>query len=219
MTTRAVGVTDTASGAGVADVRVRERTDPSLGTTVAEQYVIPIRERVLSGVYMTSYLGVVQASADTPPAGRFWLINPVGSSVSVALRRVEFMSQHGSALITATSPRITLRRVTFTGTASGATQTPAKALSSYATSTSSFRTANTGLTLTQSDDIFAFLPAVALTAAGAAASTVADWNPEDEGMPVLAAGEGIFCFQQDAGTASDTRRWVMNMSWEEYTLP
>jgi hypothetical protein len=46
--TRAVGVTDQPSAAGVADVRARERTDPVLGTTVAEQYVIPISERVAS---------------------------------------------------------------------------------------------------------------------------------------------------------------------------
>lgn len=217
MTDRAVGVTDQASGAGVADVRARERVISA--TTYAEQYVIPIRERVLSGVYLTSFLGTVQATAHTPPAGYWWLINPVGSTVSVALRRAEFMSQHGSALATVTSPRETLRLVTFTGTASGAQVTPAKALSSYAAATATFRTANTGLTLTQGADFFSFFPSSALTAAGCTAATAADWNPEDEGMIVLGAGEGIYCYQQDAGTASDTRRWVMNLAWEEYTLP
>lgn len=66
MPERPVGVTDTASGAGVAEVRTRERSVG--GNTVAEQFVIPIRERVVSytGIYTSAVIsGLASAPAAT----------------------------------------------------------------------------------------------------------------------------------------------------------
>src|SRR5438105_3161591 len=125
MTERPVGVTDQTSGAGIADVRTRERTVS--GNTVAEQYVIPIRERVLTAVVLFSIQGTVSATAQTAATGGFfWIANHVSSGLHLAIRRVNFSSQHGSALATPTSPRIQLIRCTFTGTPTGATVTGAK---------------------------------------------------------------------------------------------
>lgn len=199
-------------------VRSRERT---IGANVVqEQYLIPARERVVSGVYMAATgAHVVQAAADAAGVGRWWLFNPVGSAVLVALRRVEFASQLGSALVAVTSPRLTLSLFTATGTASGASITPGKQDSAAPAATATLRTASTGLTITDGADLFAFLPTASATAVGYAAPAVMDWLPEDEGMPVLRAGEGIYLTQSDAGTSSDTRRYVTNIAWEEFTLP
>ncbi len=193
-----------------------------------EQVVVTSSLRTRTGLYRVhSGVFVVTAAADAATAGRWWLINPVGSGVAVAVRRVSFSCQHGSALATPTSPRINLERVTFTGTASGATITPAKrvrttvaGLTADATNVGSLRTASTGLTLTAGEPFKAFLPVVALTTAAANPPGNDEWDPADEDTEIiLAAGEGIVCRQADAGTASDTRRWVNNITWEEFTAP
>lgn len=199
-------------------VRTRNRTVGA--NSIHEQYFIEQRQRVVSGVYLAQTgAHVVQASADTAPAGRWFLFNPVGSAVLVAFRRLEFASQHASVLATPTSPRITLKLFTATGTASGAAITPGKQDSTAPTATATLRTANTGLTITSGADIFSAMPTAALTAVGAAAPAAIDWNPDDDGMPVLRAGEGLYLTQSDAGTSSDTRRYVTNIAWEEFTLP
>lgn len=198
--------------------RTRERTVS--GNVIQEPYLISIRERVLSGVYLAQTgAHVVQAAADAAGVGRWWLFNPVGSTVLVAFRRCEFLSQLGSVLAAPTSPRLTLSLFTATGTASGASVTPGKQDSTQAAATATLRTASTGLTITDGADVFSFMPTASATAVGYAAPAVADWLPEDEGMPILRAGEGIYLTQSDAGTASDTRRYVTNIAWEEFTLP
>lgn len=84
MTERAVGVTDTPSGAGVADVRVRERTVG--GVTVGEQYVIPISERVASYKGMVTTFRTPGRTATTQNI--FSIANKTGSGVLVAVRRL-----------------------------------------------------------------------------------------------------------------------------------
>jgi hypothetical protein len=188
--------------------------------TVEEQYVIPLSLRVRSGVYLSQTgAHVVQAAADTFPAARWFLINPVASGVLVAFRRCEFSSQMGSVLATPTSPRINLRLFTFTGTSSGAAITIGKVDSAFATAVAKLVSANTGLSISGGADIFSFMPTAGATAVGYAAPASLDWNPEEEGMPVLREGEGIACYQPDAGTTSDTRRYITSIAWEEYTLP
>lgn len=82
MTERPVGVTDLASGAGVAQYRTRERTVG--GQAVVEQYLLPISERVPSykGLYATFRITGVQ-TADRPLASLF---NTAGTGVLVAVR-------------------------------------------------------------------------------------------------------------------------------------
>lgn len=217
MAVRGVGVTDQSAGAGVAEVRSRERAVD--GGTYAEQYIIAQRERVSTGVWLYSFLAVVAAAAQTANTqGFLWVHNP-SSTLLLAVRRSNFTSQHGSALATPTSPRIAWRRFTSTGTPSGATVTPCKAKSSDPSATHSVRSAITGLTVTEVADAFAYLPVSAVTAVGACPPAYQDWNPEDEGMISLAQNEGVVLRQLDAGTAADTRRFCVNFALEEYTLP
>jgi hypothetical protein len=169
-------------------------------------------------MYLYSHLGVVLATAQLATAGAFLLYLPTGSTVTAAFRRVEFVSQIGSVLATPTSPRIAIERVTVTGTPAAAVATT-KRDSTDAASQARVQTTLTGLVVANNTVAFAVLPHAAATAVGATGATIADWNPSEEAMPVLRVGEGLLCRQLDAGTASDTRRWVMNIAWEEFTTP
>ena len=204
-------------------LRTRQRVIGA--ATVQEQVVITQSQRVETGVYV-AHTGahVVQATAHaaTGLVGFWWLTNPVGSAVLVALRRVEFMSQLGSVLATPTSPRIVLERVAFTGTNTGTAIVCALRKTTDATQVSRLSSTSTGMTITGAAvgaAAFAFLPIAAATAAGVSAAASANWNPEEDGQIVLAAGEGVICRQPDAGTTADTRRFVTNISLVEYTVP
>lgn len=206
-----------ADGVG-AKVRTRARTIGA--NAIEEQYVILQREAVRAcGYAVHTGAHLILATADAATVGRWWLINPVGSAVLIALRKVSFQSQLGSALATVTSPRITLERFTFTGTASGATVTVALRRTGDAAPVGSVRTASTGLTLTAGGAVQAFLPVACGTAVGFTNPSSDEYAPYDDDVIVLGAGEGIVCRQPDAGTTADTRRFVTNLYVEEFTLP
>lgn len=214
-----------AEGAGPKlNTRQRNVTIGGATATVLEQRVIPISERVRSGVYVAEPgPQTVLGTADAAPAGRWFLINPVGSGLFVALRRVDFMSQIGSALITPTSPRVQLCRFAFTGTATGAAVSPANSRTANPANVGSLRTASTGLTITVGNPFYSFLPVASLSATAASVAALPSsedtYAPSEEEMQVLAPGEGVYLRQPDAGTTSDTRRYVTNVAWEEFTLP
>ena len=201
-------------------IHMRERTVSGPGT-VQEEYVIPLSARISSGVYLAhAGVRVVTAAADTFPAGSWWLINPVGSVLLVALRYVAFASQAASVLATPTSPRFLLVAFTFTGTASGATVTPrAATVSGTPGATGSLRTASTGMTITRTQDVYAFLPWANATAVNGATPQEQPWAPPEDEQLVLAAGEGVVLTQADAGTTSDTRRAATSLGWAEFTVP
>jgi len=185
-----------------------------------DQYVVTTNGRVVTGTYISQTgAHVVLAAAHAATAAGFWfLTNPVGSTVLVALRRIEFASQMGSILVTATSPRLQAERFTFTGTSTGAVIVAAKQATADATQVARLASATTGLTPTAGAAVFAFLPVASATAVAFVAAAVADWNPDADGQVILAAGEGVVFRQADAGTTADTRRFVTNIAWEEFTL-
>ncbi|MEO6572092.1 MAG: hypothetical protein ABIO83_11165 [Ilumatobacteraceae bacterium] len=159
----------------------------------------------------------VTAAADAATAGRFWLINPVGSAILIELRRVEFSSAPIAATAFITSPRVTVERVTFTGTASGGSVAVAARDSSDVALVGSLRTASTGLTLTAGAVCYGFTVAPILTAVGAHVPVLQEWEPAENGRVVLRAGQGVVIRQADAGTTSDTRAFAINLAWAEYT--
>lgn len=160
----------------------------------------------------------VTAAADGATVGRFWLINPVGSTILIEVRRVEFSSAPIAATAFVTSPRITVERVTFTGTASGAQITPAVRDTAEVALQGSLRTASTGLTLTAGAVAYGFTVVPILTAVGAAVPMLQEWEPNEAGRLVLRAGQGIVIRQADAGTVSDTRAFAINLAWAEFTV-
>lgn len=176
------------------------------------------RNKVALGIAHSGRL-TVGAAADAATAGRLWLINPVGSAILIEVRRVEFSSAPIAATAFVTSPRVTVERVTFTGTASGAQITPAQRDSTEATLVGTLRTASTGLTLTAGAAAYGFTVVPILTAVGAAVPSLQEWEPNEAGRIVLRAGQGIVIRQADAGTTADTRSFVVNLAWAEYTVP
>lgn len=201
-------------------IHTRELTVTGPGV-VQQQYVIPVSERVNSGVYVAhSGAHVVQASAQNGTSTGFWWLYNTSSTVIVGVRRISFMCQHGSILVTATSPRIVLQGFTFTGTPAGTAITPKKTDTGFAGATASIRSTQVTSVVTLTQQFHAFLPVVALTAVGAAAPAEASYEPDEEsGEIMLRQNEGVACWQADAGTASDTRRFVTNVAWDEFTIP
>lgn len=214
MTDRLVGVTDQASGAGVAEVRARERTVG--GNTVAEQYVIPIRERVVSyvGIYSSAVVsGLAAAPATT--AANFYLTNNPGSGVLVAVRRAEAEQLLTAASVTVTRFGIEKFTTTTSATAAEATFVARDTTEAHSPSVK-LTTASTGLTIANNVPAFAWLAPTMVTS-GAMVPVTNEWEPSDDGMVILRAGQGILFRQLDAGAT--TQRVQVDMAWEEFTLP
>lgn len=114
MTERLVGVTDQASGAGVADIRVRERT--VAGSTVGEQYIIAQDEKVPSFRGMAASFRTVGSTAT--PQWVWQMQNATGTAVLVAVKSVVVMMD-ATAANTALNPIFGLNR--STGTRGGGT--------------------------------------------------------------------------------------------------
>jgi hypothetical protein len=200
--------------------KLRTRINTVGTNDVHEQYVIALdSDRLVSGRYYGDPgVMVVGASADAATVGRWYLLNQVGATVVVAVRRVEFASQHGSVLATPTSPRFGVRTFTFTGTATGTAIAAAKQDTTAPSPSALFSLAKTGATLTDVAVAKTFLPVAALTAVGAAPPNQEDWVPSAAFPLYLRAGEGVCLTQLDAGTASDTRRVISSIAWDEFTL-
>jgi hypothetical protein len=201
-------------------IHTREITVAGPGV-VQQQYVIPISERLNSGVYR-AHTGahVILAAAQNGTSTGFWWLYNTSATVICSLRRVQFSSQHGSALPTPTSPRIMLQTFTFTGTPAGTAIVPAKTDSGFAAATASLRSTQVTSVVTLAQQFMAFLPVAALTAVGSEAPGWQDWVPDTEdGEMLLRQNQGIVCWQADAGTTSDTRRFVTNVAWSEFTIP
>lgn len=201
-------------------VRSRSRTVGS--DTVHEQYVqVLTHERVLTTRYwFHSGALTVGASADTSNVGRVYVENDPDSTVLIAVTRIRFQSQLGSALATPTSPRFVIRYFTFTGnTPSGTAITGVKQDSSYSSKNSNWdvRTADTGMTITEGGDVCSFFPVAGATAVGYSAACASEWVSEPDRPLILRAGTGIMVKQADNGTTSDTRRVTVDFEIEEYT--
>jgi len=162
---------------------------------------------------------VIGASADgvaTAGGGRIWVNNPVGSAVTVRIRKVTFRSQLASALVAVTSPRFTLEKGVFTGTDTGAAITPAKRRTADATAVGACRTAVTGMTISSAAVVASFFPIASATAVAYNPPSEAIFDPGLEDYIDLAAGECLILRQADAGTTSDTRRVTCDFVVEEF---
>lgn len=227
MADRGVGVTDTAPGAGVAEVRTRERTINA--ATYAEQYVIPISERVPSYKGMVSTFRTIGRIATAQ--NLFSIFNTAGSTVLVAVRRVSIQMDTTTAL-TVVSPVMRTARMTADATNGTAlTKVPVDTLlTSNASVTvkgdASADGTNSGTTLTST-------PAAAKgwgqfvmrlhTAAGQVIMDDEAMIPQlsDDDPVILRAGEGLLVHVVAAATTSNpaSNHYIVNCMWEEFTLP
>lgn len=200
-------------------IHTRQRTITGPGV-VQEPYVIPISARLASGIYLATTTGVVQASATNGTStGFWWLYNTIGSGVLLAVRSINMTSQLGAALLTPTSPRILCTAFTFTGVPAGTNVAPRKADTAFGAATASLRTTQVTSVVTLTQPVWAWLPYANETAVGGNPPSGSTWTPKEDEQVVLAAGEGLVCYQPDAGTASDSRVLAWSLAWAEYTVP
>lgn len=206
------------SDSGNTGKKMRTQTRTIGADTVHEHFFVQSSTREVLGSYVAhSGVFTVQATAQTFPTAFMYVINPIGNTPKMALTAIEVISQMGSALAAPTSPRLLWRLFTFTGTASGASITPGKLESTMPSATGSIRTASTGLTITAGADMICSLPMASATAVGYAPPQMDEWFEDIESNQIiLRAGEGIAMFQPDAGTASDTRRIIVTVKWDEF---
>lgn len=191
--------------------------------TVHTHYVVPISIRKLVGLYY--FVHAVQslnsAAADNgTTTGTFWLAVPAGATVNARLRRLEVVYSMTGEADMLTVPRITLARFTFTGTPSGATVTACKRATSDNGNTAIMYSASSGWTPVLGALAWTSLtPTLGLTTSGQfwAGGPVHQYAPlnEDEFIDI-APGEGVVLYEPDAATSSDTRRYSVCGSWDEY---
>ena len=162
----------------------------------------------------------VQAAAqDALATGFFWLQNPAASGLNLIVRQFTLRFSLAANTACPTAPRIVLARFTFTGTPSGATVTPAKRRTADNANVATMRTAVTGMTVTLGAIAASFL-VPAMSAAGQTFTPPEQqWPPnldsiEEEDL-ILVPGEGALLYQPDAGTASDPRRFTVDLRAEE----
>jgi len=204
--------------------KVRTQTRVVGADTVHEHFFIPETRRSRLGIYYAASgtLTIPTSAQNGTTTGLFWIYNPVGSSVKMAIRRFATQIQFAvTSAIDVSIPRLAFSLFTFTGTGSGAQVTPAKRSSGDASPVGNLRTASTGLTVTLGAMIKSDFPGINATASSTTVQSnflpaiSNDWDPPEEEQPVLLAGEGIVCWAADASTTSN-RRTSTDLIWEEY---
>jgi hypothetical protein len=204
--------------------------------TVSLPLVIQERKEVVKGVYRGALaVQSVQASAQNATStGFLWITCPAAVTTrAIRLRRAKLSFAH-SAVTAAmpTIPRIGLARFTFTGTASGATFAGAKLDPDSANPSGDFRTAVTGMTVTLNTDpgsllasviapptlIQTALPTTGLIVMPNIENDLISIEAQEDEWPLIKAGQGLCIYQLDAGTASDLRRFSLDILWDEIEL-
>lgn len=205
---------------------VRTQTRVVGADTVHEHFFVQAREAKVLSVYRLALVQntVLAAAQNGTTAGM--LFGHMGSAVSgkaMRLRRLVVSSQHSSALATPTAPRLLVRRFTSSGALSSGLLAPNVNDSVvHLTPAALFSLANTGTTVVHVGIGFG---AAALTGAitavgayGADAYDMLDGSTEEDFWPVFRPGEGFVIYQDTAGTASDTRKFNIQLVADEIDI-
>ncbi|MCA1571155.1 MAG: hypothetical protein LC798_12730 [Chloroflexi bacterium] len=225
MPVRGVGVTDQASGAGVAEVRARERTVD--GGTYAEQYVIPISERVASFKGMCSSFRTLGNAAT--PQNLFSIENAAGSTVLLAVRRLS-VQMDSTAALTAVATQFKTSRpsaLPTVGTALGKVAFDSALTSSASVvargATASDAGAATAITATAGGTGWHQFAMRMHTLVGQVLMDDESLVPslaEDDPI-ILRAGESLLVqiVQATAANNKSSDHYVVNCMFEEFSLP
>ena len=202
--------------------KIRTKESVVGANTVEEYFFIPSTERNITGQYKFAIPAVaipiaVQTGTTT---GLMFLINPLASTVNIAIDRLSFKHNFSTTLaVDLIAPIINLNRITFTGTLSAATTTPAKRKTTDAAAQGLLAVASTGLTVTNVAAIFSFIGMTMDLVTGGAGHWQAqtdEINPNDEdGELVLAPGEGVVVWSTLAVTTAN-RKILINGAWIEF---
>jgi hypothetical protein len=160
----------------------------------------------------------IVAAAHGATVGFLYIYNPVSSGKNARIASIKMITGMVTALATPTAPRVTVERGTFTGTPSGTQIAVAKGDSTDANSVLYISAASTGATNGTPTPIGGKLVDANATGTVNTNSSESMVLPigEDVKDLVLRPGEYLVIRQADAGTASDTRKAMVDMIYEEF---
>ncbi len=210
---------------GNAGKNVRTETKTVGGDTVHEHFMIPtFALSVLGKYFFSSTQQSVSATVhDGTSTGFFWLQLPTTATATAIIRSIIVDANTSSTVVAPTAPVISFTKFTFTGTASGAAVTPVPYQTAGIANQMIVRTAVTGMTVTLVGAIGQFAVPSVLTGVGNvyAQKQVVSRDPLawQRGVILeLGPGEGLLVYQSVAGTASDPRRFGVQIDWDEIDL-
>lgn len=209
--------------AGNAGKKVRSQRRVVGPNTVHEYFFVEQRYEEVLGVYRLGQAqGTVAAAAQNgTTAGMLFAHVPATATTKAArLRRIAVTSHHSTALATPTAPRLVIQRITGAAALSTGLLLPTKVRTAHPTPNLLLSAVPTGITsiaLVQQPFGHAAL-AGALTAVGAyepCFKDMIDPAADEDEWPEFVAGEGFVIYQDTAGTASDTRKFNVQLLWDE----
>ena len=202
--------------------KIRTKESVIGANTVEEYFFIPSSERSVTGLYkfLIPSQAIPIAAHTATTTGFFYLINPLASTVKIAVDRMTFSHNFSTTLaLDLVAPLIHISRISFTGTLSAAAITPAKRATADATAQGLISNAMTGLTVTNVANIFGFVGITMDLVTGGAGHWMAqvnEWNPQDdEDEMILQPGEGLVVWSTLAVTTAN-RKLIINGAWLEY---
>jgi hypothetical protein len=201
--------------------RVRTQTRVIGGNPQHIHFFVPtLLEQVLGTYRYTQPQNTILASAQngTTAGMLFCHVPSTVSGKAARLRRLSFTSHHSTVLATPTAPRLVATRFTSAGALTTTLQVPQKNRTSYPTPVMLISPVNTGLTVVHVAPFGSGAIAGALTAVGAyepCFKDMVDPAADEDEWPVFEPGEGFVVYQDTAGTSSDTRKFNLQMMWDE----
>lgn len=211
------------SDTGNAGKKVRTKESVVGANTVQEYFFIPSSERSETGRYKGSApaAAIPTAAHNGTSTGFLFMVNPLASTVRAAVNRL-LLSQNFSTTLAADliAPLLRVSRISFTGTLSAATITPAKRATADATAQLLLAAAPTGLSVTLVASVIEFIGQTQDLATGGAGHWIAQvdqWEPDEEGDEiVLAPGEGLVVWSTLAVTTAN-RKLAIGAAWKEFS--
>jgi hypothetical protein len=202
--------------------KIRTKESVVGANTVVEYFFIPSSERDVTGQYkFTLAAQAIPAAVHTgTTTGFMFLINPLSSTIKMAVDRITLKQNFSTTLaVDLIAPLINVNRVSFTGTLSAATTTPAKRKTSDATAQGLLAIASTGLTVTNVAAVWSCIGQTMdlVTGGGGHWNAQSDeWNPSDEDDElILLPGEGVVIWSTLAVTTGN-RKLLINGAWFEF---
>lgn len=195
---------------GNAGKKVRTQTRVVGADTVHEHFFISQHPHLVTGMYYyhSGILTVPTAAHNGTTTGHIWGINPSGSTIRAAIRSIYGQASNIAAAADLLYARQLFSLITFTGTASGATLSPAKRASTDAAAQFSMRTASTGLTVTLGNPFRHMVPPIQVGTTGVGmfpTNVFPERDPVVDEMVELRTGEGFVLWSADASTAANKR--------------
>jgi hypothetical protein len=190
--------------------------------TVEEYFFIPSSERDTVGQYkfVIPAQAIPIAVHTGTTTGFLFIVNPLTSTIKMAIDRITLKHNFSTTLaVDLIAPLININRISFTGTLSAATTTPAKRKTADAAAQGLIAIASTGLTVTNVAGVWGMVGNTMdlVTGGGGHWSAQTDeWNPNDEDDElILLPGEGIVVWSTLAVTTAN-RKLLINGAWFEY---